>query len=88
MRYKSGTASRNHNILYADDIASISEMQLDIKAIQQTLQAYKLKFNVEKTEWMDNNKKKTVKNRKHRRKLVGSLLGSREDIERRKHVST
>ena len=54
-----------------------------MKKIEDTLKVHKLKVNVDKTEY--------TSVRKHSEewktsKKVGSLLGSKEDIEHRKHL--
>ena len=71
-------------IIYADDIDFIGKKDADVKSIEKTLKTHCLKVNVDKTEHTsvrkDSEDWKTTKK-------VGSLLGSREDIEHRKHLS-
>ena len=71
-------------IIYADDIDFIGKKDADVKSIEKTLKTHCLKVNVDKTEHTsvrkDSEDWKTTKK-------VGSLLGSKEDIEHRKHLS-
>ena len=73
-----------NEIAYADDIDFIGNQPVNVKKIEETLKVHKLKVNVDKTEH--------TSVRKHSEewktsKKVGSLLGSKEDIEHRKHLS-
>ncbi|GFO44725.1 endonuclease-reverse transcriptase [Plakobranchus ocellatus] len=71
-------------IIYADDIDFIGKKDADVNSIEKTLKTHCLKVNVDKTEHTsvrkDSEDWKTTKK-------VGSLLGSKEDIEHRKHLS-
>ncbi|GFR99671.1 very-long-chain enoyl-CoA reductase [Elysia marginata] len=76
--------SNTTEIVYADDIDFIGHQPVNVKKIEETLKVHKLKVNVDKTEH--------TSVRKHSEewktsKKVGSLLGSKEDIEHRKHLS-
>lgn len=71
-------------IIYADDIDFIGENHADVGKIERILQNYNLKVNVDKTEFTTI--RKDVDDWKTSKK-VGSLLGSKEDIEHRKHLS-
>ena len=71
------------SVVYADDIDFIGNQPANVKKIEDTLKVHKLKVNVDKTEY--------TSVRKHSEewktsKKVGSLLGSKEDIEHRKHL--
>ena len=73
-----------NEIAYADDIDFIGNKPVNVKKVEETLKVHKLKVNVDKTEH--------TSVRKHSEewktsKKVGSLLGSKEDIEHRKHLS-
>ncbi|KAK3744074.1 hypothetical protein RRG08_018703 [Elysia crispata] len=73
-----------NEIAYADDIDFIGNKPVNVKKIEEILKVHKLKVNVDKTEH--------TSVRKHSEewktsKKVGSLLGSKEDIEHRKHLS-
>ncbi|GFR89654.1 hypothetical protein ElyMa_006130100 [Elysia marginata] len=73
-----------NEIVYADDIDFSGNQPVNVKKIEETLKVHKLKVNVDKTEH--------TSVRKHSEewktsKKVGSLLGSKEDIEHRKHLS-
>ena len=72
-------------IAYADDVNFVGLEYIDIDAVQRTLHRYNLKVNIDKTE------KKTSLS-KHEdawrsTKKVGSLMGDKEDVERRKQLS-
>ena len=73
-----------NEIVYDDDNDFIGNQPANVKKIEDTLKVHKLKVNVDKTEY--------TSVRKHSEewktsKKVGSLLGSKEDIEYRKHLS-
>ena len=74
-------------IAYADDVDFVGLEYIDIDAVQRTLHRYNLKVNIDKTE----KKKKTSvsKNEDAWRstKKVGSLMGDKEHVERRKQLS-
>ncbi|GFS14330.1 Gag pol polyprotein [Elysia marginata] len=77
-------AHLRNEIVYADDIDFIGNQPVNVKEIEETLKVHKLKVNVDKTEH--------TSVRKHSEewktsKKVGSPLGSKEDIEHRKHLS-
>ncbi|GFO25074.1 hypothetical protein PoB_005157900 [Plakobranchus ocellatus] len=71
-------------IIYADDIDFIGKKDADVNNIEKTLKAHCLKVNVDKTEHAGVRKDSEDWKKK---KKVGSLLGSKEDIEHRKHLS-
>ena len=71
-------------IIYADDTDFVGENHPNIKEIEETLQNHNLRVNVDKTELLTI-RKDTEEWKKS--KKVGSLLGSKEDIEHRKHLS-
>ncbi|GFR60594.1 LINE-1 retrotransposable element ORF2 protein [Elysia marginata] len=72
-----------NEIVYADDIDFIGNQPVNVKKIEETLKVHKLKVNVDKTE--HTSVRKYSEEWKTPRK-VGSLLGSKEDIEHRKHL--
>ena len=78
-------AHLSNEIVYADDIDFIGNQPANVKKkIDDTLKVHKLKVNVDKGEY--------TSVRKHSEewktsKKVASLLGSKEDIEHRKHLS-
>lgn len=72
-------------IAYADDVDFIGRDFANISIIQETLKKHHLKVNPEKTEYTsisrhENDWKKVKK--------VGSLIGDKEDVERRKQLSS
>ena len=71
-------------IAYADDVDFVGLEYIDIDAVQRTLHRYNLKVNIDKTE-----KTSLSKNEDAWRstKKVGSLMGDKEDVERRKQLS-
>ena len=71
-------------IAYADNVDFVGLEYIDIDAVQRTLHRYNLKVNIEKTE-----KTSLSKNEDAWRstKKVGSLMGDKEDVERRKQLS-
>ena len=73
-----------NEIAYADDMDFIGNKPVNVKKKEETLKVHKLKVNVDK--------KEHTSLRKHSEewktsKKVGSLLGIKEDIEHRKHLS-
>ena len=72
-------------IAYAEHVDFVGLEYIDIDIVQRTLHIYNLKVNMEK------NRKKTSlsKNEDAWRstKKVGSLMGDKEDVERRKQLS-
>ena len=73
-------------IAYADDVDFVGLEYIDIDAVQRTLHRYNLKVNIDKTE---KKKPSLSKNEDAWRstKKVGSLMGDKEDVERRKQLS-
>ncbi|GFR74767.1 endonuclease-reverse transcriptase [Elysia marginata] len=71
-------------IIYADDIDFVGTDPPNINDIETSLKNFRLKVNVDKTEHTELRKDK--EDWKLTRK-VGSLLGSKEDIDHRKHLS-
>ena len=71
-------------IANADDVDFVGLEYIDIDAVQRTLHKYNLKVNIDKTE-----KTSLSKNEDAWRstKKVGSLMGDKEDVERRKQLS-
>ena len=72
-------------IAYADDVDFVGLEYIDIDAVQRTFHRYNLKVNNDKTE----KKTSLSKNEDACRstKNVGSLMGDKEDVERRKQLS-
>ena len=72
-------------IAYADDVDFVGLEYIDIDAVQRTVHRYNLKVNIDKTE------KKTSLSKKEdawrSTKKVGSLMGDKEDVKRRKQLS-
>ena len=72
-------------IAYADDIDFVGLIQVDIKEIQSILNAHQLYVNAGKTDI-------TLLTREEdgwkSTKKVGSMIGDKEDVERRKKLST
>ena len=71
-------------IAYADDVDFVGLEYIDIDAVQRTLHKFNLKVNIGKTD-----KASLSKNEDTWRstKKVGSLMGDKEDMERRKQLS-
>ena len=71
-------------IAYAVNVDFVGLEYIDIDAVQRTLHRYNLKVNIDKTE-----KTSLSKNEDARKstKKVGSLMGNKEDLERRKQLS-
>ena len=72
-------------VAYADDIDFISTTNIDVGEIQKILDKHSLSVNVEKTEITVLAKEKDGWKTT---KKVGSLIGNKEDVERRKQLST
>ena len=72
-------------IAYADDVDFVGLEYIDMDTVQRTLHRYNLKVNIDKTE----KKTSLSKNEDAWRstKKVGSLMGDKEDVERRKQLS-
>lgn len=70
--------------VYADDIDFIGIDHIDITQVQDILKEYNLMVNVDKTELTNLNRKD---DRWKDVKKVGSLIGDKEDIARRKRLS-
>ncbi|GFR57733.1 hypothetical protein ElyMa_001753400 [Elysia marginata] len=71
-------------IVYADDIDIIGTECISVGDVEKKLKTYKLKVNLDKIEHTcvsKDTEKWKISNK------VGSLLGSKEDIERRKQLS-
>ena len=73
-----------NEIVYADDIDFIGNQPANVKKIEDTLKVHKLRVNVDKMEY--------TSVRKHSEewktsKKVGSLLGSKEDIEHLSNIA-
>ncbi|GFS02259.1 endonuclease-reverse transcriptase [Elysia marginata] len=73
-----------NKIIYADDIDFVGTDPPNINDIETSLKNFRLKVNVDKTEHTELRKDKEDWNLT---KKVGSLLGSKEDIDHRKHLS-
>ena len=86
---KPATKRLPDEIAYADDVDFISiKDHVDIKEIQAILAQYNLQVNEEKTEYTNLVRKNNVIEEEWRTtKKVGSLLGDKEDIARRKTLS-
>ena len=69
-------------IAYADDVDFVGLEYIDIDAVQRTLHRYNLKVNIDKTETNAIKQKRGCLEKK-----VGSLMGDKEDVERRKQLS-
>ena len=72
-----------NEIVYADDIDFIGNQPANVKKIEDTLKVHKLKVNVDKTVYSSVRKHSEEWNTS---KKVGSMLGSKEEIEHRKHL--
>ena len=72
-------------IAYADDVDFVGLAYIDMDTVQRTLHRYNLKVNIEKKQ----KKTSLSKNEDAWRstKKVGSLMGDKEDVERRKQLS-
>ncbi|GFS10574.1 very-long-chain enoyl-CoA reductase [Elysia marginata] len=73
-----------NEIIYADDIDFVGTDPPNINDIETSLKNFRLKVNVDKTEHTELRKDKEDWKLT---KKVGSLLGSKEDIDHRKHLS-
>ncbi|GFR66202.1 very-long-chain enoyl-CoA reductase [Elysia marginata] len=73
-----------NEITYADDIDFVGTDLPNINDIETSLKNFRLKVNVDKTE---QTKLRKDKEDWKLTKKVGSLLGSKEDIDHRKHLS-
>ena len=76
-------------IAYADDVDFIGlNEHADIEEIQRILAEYNLQVNREKTEYTDIERKNNINEEEWKNvKKVGSLIGEKEDIARRKTLS-
>ena len=72
-------------IAYTDDVDFVGLEYIDIDALQRTLHRYNLKVNIDKTE--KNIIKQKNEDAWRSTKKVGSLMGDKEDMERRKQLS-
>ena len=68
-------------IAYADDVDFVGLEYIDIDAVQRPFHRYNLKVNIEKTEKTSLSKSEDAW---RSTKKVGSLMGDKEDVERRK----
>ncbi|GFR73098.1 hypothetical protein ElyMa_002130000 [Elysia marginata] len=73
-----------NEIIYANDIDFVGTDPPNINDIETSLKNFRLKVNVDKTEHTELRKDKEDWKLT---KKVGSLLGSKEDIDHRKHLS-
>ncbi|GFS04552.1 very-long-chain enoyl-CoA reductase [Elysia marginata] len=73
-----------NEIIYADDIDFVGTDPPNISDIETSLKNFRLKVNVDKTEHTELRK---YKEDWKLTKKVGSLLGSKEDVDHRKHLS-
>ena len=71
-------------VAYADDVDFISIDPIDIEKVQKDLAKHKLMVNAEKTEFTTLSRNDDWKGSKK----VGSLIGDKEDVDRRKQLST
>ena len=72
-------------VIYADDVDFVGLEYIDTKEVQKILQKYQLKVNTDKTELTNISKDENIWKET---KKVGSLMGDKEDVARRKHLST
>ena len=71
-------------IAYTDDLDFVDLEYIDIDAVHRTLHGYNLKVNIDKTEKTSLSKNEDAWRSK---KKVCSLMGDKEDVERRKQLS-
>ena len=86
---KQEKSSLPDEIIYADDVDFVAiDEHADIEEIQRILAQYNLQVNREKTEYTNVERKSNSNEEEWRNtKKVGSLIGDKEDIARRKTLS-
>ncbi|GFR68057.1 hypothetical protein ElyMa_005599000 [Elysia marginata] len=74
-------------VAYADDVDFVSLEFVKVEEVQKALERHRLFVNVDKTDFMTLSR--NAKDwRETKSKKVGSLIGDKEDVERRKQLST